>query len=215
MRKKIRRMSRIKTKNAVKHHVEHRTLHTGKMIPTAWFTTVNDAQNVGFDRTAILPRGVASLLLGADLLAVNDASNILMVMSSEYDHADVDRGTTLMTSHFLPMDDALKWCNVPSRGWALMWRPRDVTEMAYFRVQVRSKIAPSARLSVVAFPAVSCSHTFEKERARAVFVVANDTKPDVVLFGAGIAENRESMRTILEERRRVLPTCRIAFVGGA
>lgn len=190
------------------------------MTSTAWFTTVNDALNeeVGFDRTAILPRGVCSLFIGADELASDDANtnSILMVMSSEHDHADVDRYTTLTRRHFHPMDDSLKWHNVPSEGWALVWKPRDGTEMAYFHGVQRRYIIPRevTQLSVAAFSAVPCSHTFDAERARAVFVVAKDTRPDVVLFGAGVAENQESMRTILEERRRVAPTCRIAFLGG-
>jgi len=77
----------------------------------------------------------------------------------------------------------------------------------------RPREPQSFSLSAVAFSPVSCPYTFDRERARSVFTVGNNTTPDVVLFGDGIAHNRESTRVISEERRRVAPTCRIAFLG--
>lgn len=188
------------------------------MLPSNWFTTIKHVLDgeTEFKNSAILPAG--TLISGAELIASNTekSQNVLMVVSNVSDHATVSSETTFVR-HVRPMDQNFKWYN----GRDLIWSPRDPNAMAYIcglmrnplNVYNRERPSLPTQLSAVVFaPVQRLTYSFDRERARAVFMVAHHVNPDVVLFGDGIATHEESMRMILEERRQIAPMCRIAFI---
>lgn len=186
-----------------------------------WFTTIQDilGGNVDFCNTKIVPS--EQLIPAAKYLAADaDTKRVLMVISSDGEHAEVNGITNAI--NFFPNLNALKWGDSSYNGsHILIWKCEASSSVAYFSELKQTKpLYPSDRqddnqlqLSALAFSPVSCPYTFDKERAQTVFLMAREIKPDVVLFGLSVVTNKESIRIILEQRLQVAPTCRVAFVG--